>query len=124
MKRLPKKITNEIRFILEGCRDGKLKHVQHEVHCGSAHCICGWKAVMDYKQVMSDTNEPTVRDLERFCVNKAKLNPKAGIRQEWAYAQQKWQLTAKEADALFDGGISFSEQFALLEKLEAGERII
>lgn len=127
-KPLPKEITDEIRFILEGCRDGRLEHRQTYEHCGTAHCIAGWKQAMDFAkackvaditQVTWDeyTEEP---EQHTDCFHRWTSDKPASA---WLYAEKAWGLFAGEAEALFDGGATFDEQFALLEDLEAGKRV-
>jgi hypothetical protein len=126
MKRLPKKITNEIREILEGCRDGKLKHDQTSYHCGTSHCIAGWKAVRDFAKAKNDQSllecnfeakDEYLDELESF------LEEIAATNDEWLYAKKQWQLTANESIVFFDYKKTYREQFALLETLERGERV-
>ena len=127
MKKLPKKITNEIRKILEGCRDGELKHKQSEYHCGTAHCIAGWKAAFDYAKVNKDKSILTAnfdREVERYDEIGRFMNAKHSTYFEDIYAQKQWRLTDTEANALFEMRATFDEQFALLEKLENGLRVI
>jgi hypothetical protein len=126
MKRLPKKITNEIREILEGCRDGKLKHDQRSIHCGTSHCIAGWKAVLDTAKAKRkpeiidcdfDRDWDCRVDVTDFCSG-------AGYRDNaWVYAVTAWRLNLEEGYVLFRSSATFSEQFALLEKMERGERV-
>lgn len=129
LKPLPKEVTNEIRFILEGCRDGRLEHNQEEFHCGSAHCISGWKEVMDYSKTATDnvtaddiTHTSGFRDWERQW-EKALTAQGVDTPTTWDYARHQWGLTYKEAYELFWDKKAFPEQFAMLEKLEAGERV-
>lgn len=126
MKPLPKRITNEIREILEGCQSGRLEHEQEIYHCGTAHCIAGWKAVLDYSKAKNnksiikadfDANSSFDCKITNF------INQKQGVFFEDAYAQVVWKLTDKEAEILFDSEATFEQQFALLEKLENGERV-
>lgn len=123
MKRLPKKITNEIRDILEGCRDGRLKHDQENYHCGTSHCIAGWKATIDYAKAKKldaetlDIPEWGDRALDRF------MKALVDCTDEGYYARKQWELTDTEAYQLFDACTTFPEQFALLAKLEAGQRV-
>lgn len=44
---LPKEITDEIRYILEGIKSGRLEHVQSDFHCGTAHCVAGWYVTLN-----------------------------------------------------------------------------
>lgn len=137
MDKLGKKALKEIRWILEGIRDGKLKHEQGSIHCGSAHCLCGWKATLDYarakkKAIASiipvDVDETTVRGngsvawaISKFCTTNLAM---VGYRgwPEWKYAQDKWGLTTAEADMMFDGGNTLTQMFIQLELLEQGYR--
>lgn len=136
LKPLSKKITNEIRWILEGCRDGKLKHNQEAFHCGTAHCIAGWKVTLDASKMIdgalltADFGEDEGAlpkmvngwDLTKFRRKNARYIWNDDF-DDWAYAQSKWRLIGEEASGLFDWRRTFEQQFALLEKLENGERI-
>lgn len=133
---LPKEITDDIRSILEGIKSGELKHKQKTVHCGTAHCVCGWKAVLDY------SNEPEVDpeiiyadfgmwrdskfsfDIAAYCMAKVKLQKKRphAYAIEWQYAQMVWQLTYPESMSLFDGNRTLDGMFDTLQHLEAGDR--
>lgn len=134
MEALSKEITNEIRFILEGCRDGKLKHKQEDFHCGTRHCIAGWKTLLDYSAEISDPKILTSKRLDyRWEKTLAPFFKKHGVTEDdnieaWSsldpvYAQKEWKLSRQEAYQLFSPYASFDSQFALLEKLEAGERV-
>jgi hypothetical protein len=127
---LPKSITDEIRQILEDCQSGKLKHNQADAHCGSSHCVCGWKAVLDYAKERGDTKVLSANfDTEKSCSQKVSIfaaersDTHDDSVEEYNYAKTVWRLTNSEAIALFSPTATFEEQFALLEKLERGERI-
>ena len=120
---LSKEITQEIRTILEECRDGKRLHSQDAyatvTDCGTAHCIAGWKVYDDFGDkviyfpfVFGDPNEfgIEIEDYPGF--------------DAWAYAEKAWGLTDTEATTLFLADSTFEEQFSLLEELEAGNRFI
>lgn len=128
LKPLPKKITNEIRKILEGCKSGELLHDQNSFYnCGTARCVAGWKAVQDFAKqtgkqvrVIGYGNTAPYRlskFLEQGCLKRVE---RWGA---WGYAQSKWRLSQGEAMTLFKASARFKDQFALLEKLERGERI-
>lgn len=108
MRALKSEITNEIRYILEGCRSGALRHHQGSFHkqtsCGTAHCIAGWNVVLK-----SNTSE----ELGEFGYG----------NDEWNESKEDWQLTDVEANLLFNSTSTFRIQFSLLETLEAGHRI-
>lgn len=130
LKPLSKQITDEIRFILEGCRDGKLKHDQLEFHCGTSHCIAGWCEVIDYANARNlKTPYRITGSSEAFthwhddALAALKQRPDASETAAYGYAQHKWGLGCREAEALFNACATFPEQFTLLEKLEAGERV-
>lgn len=128
LKPLPKTITDEIRLILEGCRDGRLDHKQSNYHCGTSHCIAGWKIVMDYIKKTKDdaivTADFSSADFSYndFYGNVLGEEIKAD-EDEWVYARKQWRLTESEAVILFRAHATFPEQFALLEKLERGLRV-
>lgn len=109
---LPKEITDQIRFILEGIKAGKLEHNQEVVHCGTAHCVAGWHAVFKAKEkgIEYDPVE------ERFCGN-------PGFGDAWDLAEADWCLTESEANILFSRDADLITQFALLRYLESGERV-
>jgi len=110
--RLPKAVTDEIRFILEGCRDGKLERTQVVFHCGTAHCVAGWKQVLDFQKI-NKLEEPSHQrvDLER-------LSPDT-----WAYAAGEWGLTMAESEELFGSHVTIDDQFDVLIRLEKGFRL-
>jgi hypothetical protein len=120
---LSKEITQEIRTILEECRDGKRLHRQAAyattTSCGTAHCIAGWKVHDDFGDkvsyfpfVFGDPNEFNI-EIENYPEFDA-----------WGYAKEAWRLTNTEASTLFLADSTFEEQFSLLEELEAGKRFI
>lgn len=117
MEKLSKKITNEIRQILEDCQSGKLKHDQSEFHCGTSHCVAGWKELLDYNSKNCAEERTATLDFRKWIRRFSDFSA-------WGYAQDRWELTDKEADTLFSDCATFPEQFALLEKLEAGERVL
>jgi hypothetical protein len=132
LKPLPKKITREIRRILTGCKTGKLQHYQGNYHRGTSHCIAGWKAVLDAAKDVPDivkadfgrfSNEDSTPTILRQYEPLEPFFAADSINALWDYARAQWRLTSKEASRLFDGCASLDEQFALLEKLEAGERL-
>lgn len=126
MKPLPKNVTGEIRSILEGCRDGRLKHNQRVFHCGTAHCIAGWKQALDFAKACNVKNIARVKFAYETDTPVGKY---AACFEKWStvgastYAQEQWGLTYTEARILFNGLASFPGQFALLEQLERGERV-
>jgi hypothetical protein len=122
MEPLSKEITQEIRTILEECRDGKRLHRQAayatETSCGTAHCIAGWKVHDDFG------NNVEYVPWSSFD-NAMDIRPKKEESFDaWEYARDAWKLTESESDTLFDMDATFEEQFSLLEKLEAGNRFI
>lgn len=118
---LQKEITDEIRNILEECRDGKRLHNQGyfatKNSCGTAHCIAGWKVFGDFKNII--TYSKFANDMFDMVIDGC--DPEDF--NEWNYAKKSWTLTGCEADILFDACATFEEQFSLLERLECGERL-
>jgi hypothetical protein len=126
MEKLPKHTTDEIREILEGCKSGELNHNQQNFHCGTKHCIAGWKEVFDFAKYKKDpaikiADEGLLRDLglSEFTSNEEDCGDFY-----WGYAESAWDITSAEADILFSPSSDFDLQFALLERLESGERVI
>lgn len=112
LKPLSKEITDQIRFILEGIKAGRLAHYQETVHCGSAHCVAGWHAVFKAQE-----NGVEYDPLQgRF-----RSNP--GFEDAWLLAEKDWKLTEAEANILFSANATLKVQFALLEYLERGQRV-
>lgn len=116
---LPKKITKEIRLILEGCQSGYLNHVQTMFHCGTSHCIAGWKEVLDIGKLTGLTL-PSLRG-KKLDEIPLQSDLTGGLTQN--YTTKQWRLTPLEADLLFFAHARFPEQFTVLEVLEAGLRI-
>jgi hypothetical protein len=123
LESLSKEITQEIRTILEECRDGKRLHRQDAyataTSCGTAHCIAGWKVYDDFGDKViyfpfefGDPNEFGI-EIENYPEFDA-----------WGYSKEAWRLTNTEASTLFLSDSTFEEQFSLLEELEAGKRFI
>lgn len=113
---LPKKVTDEIRHILEGIKSGRLEHVQGEFHCGSAHCVAGWYVVLNAQKLglvyipEDETFEPS--------------DPEADTDPDcWDIARENWGLTPAESAILFLWNAALDIQFALLEYLESGQRV-
>jgi hypothetical protein len=115
--------TDEIREILEGCQTGKLRHDQRNYHCGTSHCIAGFKQVLD----MSKEFGNEVFDLDfGLPMRRSGLTPLAKqmlSTDVGAYAQDAWGLSDIEAVILFHSHATFGFQFALLEWLESGKRV-
>jgi len=107
---LPKDVTDEIREILEGCRDGRLEHEQRYSHCGTAHCVAGWKQVRD-----------CLRDTGKEEHDEGELFDYGGMA--WDYAQQQWGLSDPESAELFRMSAQLPDQFEVLRKLESGLRL-
>lgn len=124
MEALPKKITKEIRGILEGIKSGTLAHRQDLYHRGTSHCVAGWKCVYDFARAQKDNDILNMDFDHDACVQLSdRLMNAINNDDEWLYAQKQWHLTEKESSALFNVRATLEQQFALLEKLEAGERI-
>jgi hypothetical protein len=121
---LPKSITDEIRFILEGCRDGRLKHKQDNYHCGTKHCVAGWKEIMDFVSETNGNNLNVTARSKRFndWQRRAYESLNLADADTWNYAERAWGLTDNESFLLFDMDATLDDQFSLLERLEAGER--
>lgn len=139
---LPKETTDQIRYILEGIQSGKLKHEQRAYHsdCGTAHCVAGWLQVLDYEKLggaledltWENTGESCCKEgtqgwtdcdsseLDEYLIGKGYLNEYEGTE---SYAARRWGLSYEEAVILFNVDSTLPEQFALLKRLEAGERI-
>lgn len=119
---LSKEITDEIRSILEECRDGKRLHNQEyfatKNSCGTAHCIAGWKVFDDFKNII--TYAPYRNDTFYMFIDGC--DPEDF--DEWEYARDSWKLTDSESHILFGSCSTFENQFNLLEMLERGERIL
>lgn len=109
---LPKHITSQIRFILEGVKSGEFKHCQFSYHCGTAHCIAGWHCVLNSKR-LGLTYNPSIDDFEEDIEG---FDP-------WNKAQEDWGLSDAESFILFDCNATLECQFYLLEYLETGNRV-
>lgn len=109
-----KKITKDIRDILEDIRDGKLDHNQEYYHCGTAHCVAVWKVVRDMLKKDKTLDSPLIPTdkIEDFLIGETS-------RDEWEYAQREWGLTIMESIRLFSVGSELEEQFSVLKDLEA-----
>lgn len=112
LQQVPKHITVQTRFILEGVKSGELKHNQSAYHCGTAHCIAGWHCVLNSKR-LGLTYNPSIDDFEEDIEG---FDP-------WDTAQKDWQLTEAESFILFDCNAVLEVQFSLLKYLEAGNRV-
>lgn len=113
LKPLSKKITTQIRFILEGIKSGTLEHDQEYVHCGSAHCVAGWYAVIkaEARGVKYDSSK------DGFDDGPTEFDDALSL------AQKDWRLTDDERYILFSADATLTVQFALLKYLESGERV-
>lgn len=49
-------VTDEIGTILSSCQSGVLKHEQGTWHCGTSHCIAGWKQTLDIADKLKGTD--------------------------------------------------------------------
>lgn len=142
MERISEKATKEIRYILEGVRDGELKHEQSTYHCGTGHCIAGWKEVLDFARQKSRKgfftvpkkfiNAEYVNEFDRSTDIGKELNSFVAEREEntlfsnysYGYAQKEWNLNNEEAVQLFHADARLKNQFSVLKKLESGKRLI
>lgn len=115
---LPAKVTNELRYILEGARSGRLNHDQQLFHsgCGTAHCVAGWKIVMDEA---ANTGKTGLKDSIQ---GKLERDNPTGFYPDWWYAMKEWTLSKFESYILFNQDSKFYHQFPMLEMLEAGYR--
>lgn len=114
-----KKITKEIRDILEGIRDGRLKYTQELYHCGTAHCVAGWKLVLD---MCKEDKTLDIESIGRYETNEF-LKENTGYGEDTGdYATRHWKLSRAESETLFDEDARLEDQFALLESLESGVR--
>lgn len=121
MDSLSKTITNELREILEGCQSGKLQHYQQNFHCGTKHCIAGWWFLFDYAKLK---NDDSVFTAHLSSVDAGELV--RDISEEFYtldYIVKTKGLTTLEASLLFEAHSAFDLQFAVLEALEAGQRL-
>ncbi len=116
---LPKKITREIRLILEGCQSGYLRHTQAMFHCGTSHCIAGWKEMLDAGKLTG----LALPDLRGKKLDEIPLRGDLTGGLTLNYTAKQWRLTPLESDLLFFAHAQFPEQFTVLEVLEAGLRI-
>ena len=126
---LPKEVTDEIRFILEGIQSGQLKHEQRAYHsdCGTAHCVAGWKQILDYEKLGGKLDDLDWVEYEDFeytdCISNKLTETLQTEANPENYAREKWNLSYPESYLLFNVDATLPEQFALLELLERGERI-
>jgi hypothetical protein len=139
MEKITQQAIDEITEILTGIQSGKLAHIQTNTHCGSAHCVAGWKVAMDasrkiwndpYKAVgididfIHETQSPAyllweeVRRLE-LSVKDDAFGPNAVD-----YATVKWGLNAAESTLLFGPSQQLRGMFRLLTAFRRGYRVI
>ena len=153
-RRLTKQALHEIKTVIRGIKDGRLAHQQTAVHCGSAHCVAGWKAVLDYGNQTGDFEMAVVVPLEKIIYDAVKkdfvpLDPDIPVEEivykrgtkfykwlakqpgqslinadEMSYAQMKWGLTDDEAHELFNGGTTLEHMESMIEKWEQGFRYV
>jgi len=134
MERISENTTKELRYILEGIRDGRLQHKQESYHCGTAHCVAGWKEVLDVCKIETKKSffkvpQRAIRDMSKDIDTLEEkvedLEGKLGISYidtPFGYATKVWGLTKQEAYKLFSAEAKLKNQFKVLEKLEAGYR--
>lgn len=115
-----KKTTiDELEYILTNIKDGNFLHIQRDFDtktpCGTAHCIAGWKVILDAEVEHDDVSDsPETIELlysEEECV--------LGIT-PWTYAQKTWDLTSEEAYALFESKATLEQQFEVLALMKLG----
>jgi hypothetical protein len=100
-------IINEIAQYILDFKTGAKEHKQDEWHCGTAHCLAGWKHFDDARKV-----------LEEIDYNESGWGivgyPNKGINNTEDYAANVWGLDPGEADVLFDGDNTLAD---IAEKL-------
>lgn len=93
-------IISEIDEIITGIEQGELEHVQDSFHCGTAHCIAGWKVVRDFENAHKGQDISPCEDIYLAWVRDMLLSevyyPDSGV-----YAQLMWRLNANESNLLF-----------------------
>lgn len=109
---------NEIASYLSKFRTGELEHRQEWFHCGTAHCLAGWKAVHDAQKAGLDVEKDRKRHrrshqkprddwfelpvLDRF------MEEFVG-GSEWTYAAKVWGLDSHESGLLFAEHLTLDE---------------
>ena len=119
---------NEIAEYLRKFKSGELEHYQQWYHCGTAHCLAGWKAVHDAQatgvDVFSCTKKmPDILYDDLNWISLPLLNDfmrhTSLCCDEWQYAQLKWGLNGGEAQMLFDADLSLEDMIDNLQSIDA-----
>jgi hypothetical protein len=96
---------NEIAQYLLDFKTGKKEHKQSEWHCGTAHCLAGWKHVDD-----ALTARGAYEVVDGYAL---KDYPSKGDNDSEEYALTVWGLWDSDKD-LFDGGNTLTEMAKML----------
>jgi hypothetical protein len=145
-KPLKKSAIKNMRAIFEGIRDGRLKHIQNSWHCGSAHCIFGWKITLDaarmarvpqlinmnFDKVWPDKMRTKVWEVNKKLTEAYKkatdaTDERISIdifrdRDVSSYAEAIWGLTPEESAEVAQGSNTIENLFEILEHFEQGRR--
>lgn len=137
LKPMTQKAQKEISALLKQISEGQLPHRQGDVHCGSLHCVGGWKAVLDYSKAKDDpsiltANFGTYRGTDITETLKKWLDTKLNNNRpvymlygsECDYAAMMWKLTTAEAYKLMGANTTSVDWVELLTNWKEGRRYV
>lgn len=134
---LSEKALKEMRFIMDGIKEGRLQHDQGSWHCGSAHCFAGWCEVIaatanESKKGFFSAPLSKLARVGRGTYMKwidrlvRKFNPSMYVSMidgtDGKYAKERWGLNPTEANLLFKGDNTKADLERIVSKFEAGKR--
>lgn len=142
LKPMTKKTLAELTRLIDKLEDGTLRHDQSSIHCGTAHCVCGWVALLDYaKEKLGGINEAVDFEfnyeadswdrikvyeewIEDHPIIKAVGSNYTDYGDEGKYTLGKFGLTIPEAETLFNGAATFDGMRKVLEHLGDRQRLV
>ena len=136
LKPLSKRAIAELETVVSGIEKGKLQHNQSYIHCGTAHCICGWLEMRHFasqakipmatiKTVEFFDNSPVTSQSEKLLGeyrSQVADNLNIHTTSPWWLVVARLGLTRAESYSLFKGSLTIEDIRDTLELLKKGLR--
>lgn len=119
VKPLSDKAVAEMRFIMDGILEGRLKHNQKAWHCGTAHCFMGWAMVLLRS---AERNKKSIfttsvrKDVSSVCSHGYGYSDMDG------FIMNRWGITWNEWSKIADSDNTKGQLNSYIKRLENGYR--